>query len=329
MDPFMRPMSTSQVLDRTFSLYRQNFLLFAGIAAVPPALLLLGQLGFVAAGSVTVFSRRPELQIAGIVAAILTGIVLVGLWLVGYALATGASVFAVTRVHLGHNTSITEAYKLMFPSTGTILGIVVLEFLAVAGAVIVVMLVLVVPLILLGVVSPGRPPAATGLLAVLVFLFVIPFVIAVVLFLTAKLSLAVPAAVVERLDVIDSLKRSWALSNGSVLRLILVIFLAAIISFALSAALSIPYLIGIALAVKSKDASRLLPFVIWQYVADFISRSIAFPIATIAVTLIYYDERVRKEAFDLQLMMEAIGQPPPPPPPLEGHPASGTTPSIG
>lgn len=325
----MRPMSTSQVLDRTFSLYRQNFLLFAGIAAVPPALLLLGQLGFIAAGSVTVLSRRPGLQIAGIVAAVLTAMVLFALWLIGYAVATGASVYAVTRVHLGHKTSIAEAYKLIFPSTGTVLGIVVLEFLAVAGAVIAVMMVLVIPLIVLGVVSPGRPPAAAGLLAALAFLFLIPLLIGLVLFLTAKLSLAVPAAVVERLDVIDSLKRSWSLTNGSVLRLILVIVLAAIISFAFAAALSIPYFIGIALAVTSKDPSRLLPFVIWQYVADFISRSIAFPIATIAVTLIYYDERVRKEAFDLQLMMEAIGQPPPPPPPLEGYPASGTTPGVG
>ncbi|MGE5323674.1 MAG: hypothetical protein ACM3SW_12460, partial [Actinomycetota bacterium] len=260
---------------------------------------------------------------------VLTGIVLVGLWLVGYALATGASVYAVTRVHLGHSASIAEAYKLMFPSTGTILGIVVLEFLAIAAAVIAVMMVLSIPLILLGVVSASRPPAAPALLAGLVVLLFIPPIIALVLFLAAKLSLAVPAAVVERLDVIESFKRSWSLSKGSVLRLILVLVLAAIISFALGAALSIPYFIGIALAVTSKDPSRLLPFVIWQYIADFISRSVAFPIATIAVTLIYYDERVRKEAFDLQLMMEAIGQPPPPPPPLEGQPASGTTPGIG
>ncbi|HEX5432733.1 MAG TPA: hypothetical protein VFY05_00730 [Candidatus Angelobacter sp.] len=328
MDSSLRPMSTSQVLDRTFSLYRQNFLLFAGIAAVPPAFLLLGQLGFVAAGNVTVFSRRPELQVAGIVAAVLTAIVLIALWLIGYALATGASVYAVTRVHLGHKTSIAEAYKMIFPATGTILGIVVLEFLVIAGAVIAVMMVFIVPLIALGVVPKGRAAAAPGVLAVLAFLFLIPLLIALVFFLTAKFSLAVPAAVVERLDVIESVKRSWSLSNGSVLRLILVIVLAAIISFALAAALSIPYFIGIALAVKSKDPSRLLPFVIWQYVADFISRSIAFPIATIAVTLIYYDERVRKEAFDLQLMMEAIGQPPPPPP-LESHPAPGTTSTVG
>ncbi len=33
-------------------------------------------------------------------------------------------------------------------------------------------------------------------------------------------------------------------------------------------------------------------------------------LSTIATALIYYDQRVRKEAFDLQLMMEA-GQPAP------------------
>ena len=81
MDTVLRPMSTSQVLDRTFSLYRQNFLLFAGIAALPPALLLLGQLGFVGVGTLSVLSGRAGLQIAGIVAAVLTGMALLALWI--------------------------------------------------------------------------------------------------------------------------------------------------------------------------------------------------------------------------------------------------------
>lgn len=34
-------------------------------------------------------------------------------------------------------------------------------------------------------------------------------------------------------------------------------------------------------------------------------------LSTIATALIYFDQRVRKEALDLQLMMEAIGQPAP------------------
>ena len=40
----LRPMSTGEILDRTFNLYRNNFVLFAGIAVLPPALMLVVQL---------------------------------------------------------------------------------------------------------------------------------------------------------------------------------------------------------------------------------------------------------------------------------------------
>jgi hypothetical protein len=49
---------------------------------------------------------------------------------------------------------------------------------------------------------------------------------------------------------------------------------------------------------------------IWEALATFLGFTLSFPIGTIAISLVYYDQRVRKEAFDLQLMMEAIGQGP-------------------
>ena len=321
MDTVLRPMSTSQVLDRTFSLYRRHFLLFAGIAALPPALLLLGQLGFVGAGTLSVLSGRMGLQIAAIVAAVLTGMALLALWIFGYALCTGASVYAVTRVHLGHKTSIAESYKLMFPYAGTVLAIVVLVFLAVGAAFLVAAAVIGVPFLAIGFALKGEQTIIALLTGIGVLLFV-PAVICAVFYISARLSLAVPSAVVERLGVVESLKRSWGLAQGSVLRLILVNILAAIISFALSAVLSLPYFLGIALALVKKSPATMVPFIIWQYIADFLARSIAFPIATIAVSLIYYDERVRKEAFDLQWMMEAINQPQPPPLQREASPGA-------
>jgi Ni/Fe-hydrogenase subunit HybB-like protein len=48
---------------------------------------------------------------------------------------------------------------------------------------------------------------------------------------------------------------------------------------------------------------------LWQVAsmaATFISECLVGPLATIAFSLIYYDERVRKEAFDLQLMMMTL-----------------------
>lgn len=312
METALRPMSTSQVLDRTFSLYRNNFLLFAGIAALPPAFLMVGQLGLVAAGRFSGFSGHTGLAIAALVTAALAGIGLLALWLIGYALATGASVYAVSRVHLGYKTSIREAYKLVSPHTGSILGIVVLVFLAVGGILAASVAIVAIPMIAIGGM---KALSATGdALTALALLILAPAIGLLILYLSARFSLAVPACVVEHQRVIDSLKRSWMLTTqGSAWRVIGVNILAAIISFAVSAFLSIPYFIGVALSISHKDPAALLPFVIWQYVAGFLARSLAFPIATVSVSLIYYDERVRKEAFDLQLMMEAIGQAQPAP----------------
>jgi hypothetical protein len=42
---------------------------------------------------------------------------------------------------------------------------------------------------------------------------------------------------------------------------------------------------------------------------SFLASALAGPISTIAVALMYYDQRIRKEAFDLQWMMDSIGHP--------------------
>ena len=46
----------------------------------------------------------------------------------------------------------------------------------------------------------------------------------------------------------------------------------------------------------------------WLHIANFLGGAMAGPVTTIALVLVYYDQRVRKEAFDLQHMMELMGQ---------------------
>jgi hypothetical protein len=309
-------MSTSQVLDRTFSLYRQNFVLFAGITAFPPALLLIGQLllllvtrPFDQTGAVSPGNPAKFGAIMG--GAILGGLVLLVVFMVGYAFAAGATVYAVSRVHLGYPTTIAESYRLIRPHLGNILGIVILVGLCVFAVIFVGALFFIVPLVI-GVAGGGRSGlAAAGVAGALIGFLMIVAGSIFAIYLSAKLSLSVPACVLENLGVVDSMKRSWNLSEGTVFRLILVSILAAVIAWILGMVLSIPYFVGIAFMVSKKDPSVMLPFVAWQYVAEFLARALAGPIGTIAAALIYYDQRVRKEAFDLQLMMQAIGQAPP------------------
>src|SRR5215471_19048923 len=129
MDLTLRPMSTSQVLDRTFSLYRKNFLLFAGITALPPGLILIGQLLLLLVTRPgpggPMESGDPVKMGAAIGAAALGGLVLLALALAGYAFAAGATVYAVSRVHLGHSATIAECYRLIKPYFGRILGLVI------------------------------------------------------------------------------------------------------------------------------------------------------------------------------------------------------------
>lgn len=328
----LQPMSTSQVLDRTFSLYRHNFLLFAGIAAFPPALVLAGQLlVLVLAKPFVLFGRAPvgvaspagiDQSIMGAVTVALGSIVIFVLWLVGFTMAVGASMHAVSRVHLGHPAGIGESYRLIRSHIGSILGIVIIVFVCISAVMALGTGFFVIPIVLKASrFGLGDPTASVAfiLLGVLVFLAaaVCGF------FLFAKFFLTVPACVIEKLGVIDSLKRSWSLTSGSAGRLMLVIVLWAVIDLAISGILSIPYLVGIAMVVSKRDPSLLLPFVIWQYVASFLSRTLANPIASISAALIYYDQRVRKEAFDLQLMIDAIGPPSPPATATAAYPSAG------
>ncbi len=68
-----------------------------------------------------------------------------------------------------------------------------------------------------------------------------------------------------------------------------------------------------------------MQYQIMQALASFIASTLSGPISIIAFSLVYYDQRVRKEAFDLTLMMEAIGQAPP----QAAAASAGTPASIG
>src|SRR5258708_17271051 len=129
MDSALRPMTASQLLDRTFFLYRKNFVLFAGVGAIAPTFLVLMQFGFAALG----FPPQPGRRRASSPEQVL---VLALLWLVCYilvivignAIASGATVHAVSKTHLGEPVTITQSYKKIFSRFGAVLLIILMVF---------------------------------------------------------------------------------------------------------------------------------------------------------------------------------------------------------
>jgi hypothetical protein len=312
MHTALRPMSTSQVLDRTFHLYRNHFLLFCGIAALPPALLLIMQLGLM------LFSQtRLGDQNTGILNFIYVAVtVVLGIFLfvVGYAIATGASVYAVSLVHLERPATIRESYQQIRSMLGRILWVVTLVFLCWIGIIMLAILIL-FALVLLFKVAVGRTaPEFSLAIGIGAFLLILGgFVAAFIVY--ARYSLAIPACVLENIPARQALRRSSALTKGSIGRIVLIYILTTIISVALSYLILSPVFIWLAIhaaaaSAKGQQLTQMsIPVLLWNNIGEFLARTIAGPIATIAIALVYYDERIRKEAFDLHYMMQTIDGP--------------------
>lgn len=317
MDTALRPMSTSQVLDRTFHLYRKDFLLFAGIAVVAPALSLVA--GFIQLGTfgLPAMPRPGEFDPVAFQKLLLQSIVgfILGVvfYACGQAFATGATMHAVSMVHLGKTTTIRESYAIIKPMFWRILGILVSVFLRAFWPLILGYLVLfALALVLTGMVrGGGGSQLGPALLIMGGFLLAFAGVVGGLvwgIYAYARYSLAIPAGVLEKLTVKNAIARSKFLTRGSLGRIIAVYLLTALMSLVLTSVLQVPAYIGTNIFSMRPGTHISAAFLFWTHFGGFVGKAIAGPIATIAIALIYYDERVRKEAFDLQLMMEALKQ---------------------
>ena len=125
------------------------------------------------------------------------------------------------------------------------------------------------------------------------------------IWLGLRYSVAVPAAMLEDLNVQASLDRSSDLTEGSRGRIFVIYFLVWVltVTFAMVG--------GVAATLIGLHASRHAgpQAMILQYLITFVTNSLVYPMLYIALSLVYYDQRVRKEAFDIQHMMTMLGDP--------------------
>ena len=95
-------------------------------------------------------------------------------------------------------------------------------------------------------------------------------------------------------------------------RIFVMYLLVLALTMVLSMIADIPFLIivGVAAATGSGPQSATTALVvaeILQFVANFLLQILITPVSWIALVLFYYDQRVRKEGFDIEWMMEQAG----------------------
>lgn len=312
METTLRPLTLGEILDRTAQLYRTHFLLFLGIAAPYTSLALLVNLAAV---------TYPELFRSGRMSAAATWSLQIGSWagvllmLLVSNVSAAAYNRAVAWVHLGEPATIRGAYRSILPKTGRYLGLGALKLLL-AWA----------PLILLfaafqgfyvyfqlkGILPrPGEAPHAGtpnpaigifGIVSIVLFLVMWPFLI-YAMFMALRYALALPASVVENLTPRAALKRSVSLSKGARGRILLLWLLATVIEVIVlltTQSLFVAYSL-------SHHAHMPLGLRIAQQMVSFLTNTFVGPIIAIGTALFYYDQRVRKEGYDIEWMMSAAG----------------------
>jgi hypothetical protein len=107
----LRPMTLGEVLDRTFTLYREQFLLFAGISALPYLVMLIFRFAVLLFQRAEIRNVTPG-QVPGLMGSLIVGFLgglLLLLIIVG--IAHSATIWAVSELYLGRDTSVRAAYS--------------------------------------------------------------------------------------------------------------------------------------------------------------------------------------------------------------------------
>jgi hypothetical protein len=294
----LRPLSVGEILDRVFSLYRGNFWFFAGLSAASAgvnAVLGILRLVYMHFVNLSVASVSHSLTIGGL--SVVQGL----LYLVAYSATLAATTFAVNAFYLGQPTSLGAALAVARQMWMRCAGISLWQGWSAAWAFLLLLVILIPP------IAKASGGAAIGL-----FLFV-GFVAGTIYGVIAYIrnSLALPAAVIENLRVRPAMRRSKQLASGSKGRIFLLLLLVWVL-WIVAVSIQTPFIF---LAARAGTAQLFLTQGVILGI-NFIVTTLIGPIAAIGLCLFYFDERVRREGFDIEMLLKGAGVADPPTPTL-------------
>ncbi len=320
----LRPLNLGELLDRTFTYYREQFWTFVGImvpaeiAIVATGLLLLA-LGLRPTLGLGTRPAAPSQQIAAFGMLFATVSISLLISLLAHSIALGATSYAVSQIHLGSRTTIAEAYRSLKGSVGRVIGLYGLYILIVMAVylIVIVGMLLVTALVALAVRLAGLSGSiVAGIMIGLIVMLAVAGAIVVAAIACMRYSLAVPALVLEKLSPVKALTRSSALAKGRLKQIFLACLLMSLIAGVISMSIQTPFWI-VGLVLGFKFGHNPLWLAAPATIAGGVGGALGYPFLTIALTLFYYDSRVRKEGYDLQVMMSSIGPAPTLPVPTE------------
>ncbi len=303
MTTSLRPMSLGEILDRTFQIYRVRFLTFVVIALLPTigvmALLLAGYLleGSVSQTTLSYAAKERIFAFRSLVSADSAELFLSLLVLPVFA-------YCASEMLIGRQPELGVAFQASFARLRSLLFLSALIWAVWFG---------------IGQLLQQAPrikqfelAAALGLyngsnvgagIAFLCFKWLGSFI------LVAAVCLSMPAWLLEQSTAGNAIRRGWMLARRRYGAILIAWLLKSVLVWMFTACFSL--LIYLALRAIRSAPQVFYSHTIFRataiYLPGRLSAILTRPLFAIAITLIYYDQRIRLEGYDIEWMMETAG----------------------
>jgi hypothetical protein len=291
----LRPLEIGDIFDEAFVLYRRNFLLLIAVVTVvriPSALL-----GFAVSWNMVSLGPADSSELMGLML-----LQFVYLFLEAGILGPllyGSVTWVAARRWLGYPASLGRAYGAALRRLLSLGGATLLLGLVVGVAFTAIMFVV---MMITAMVAAAAGASEVGL--VLVISVVVGLSSPAIVFIglgVARYSLYVPAIMTERRGAIDALGRSWRLTAGRTWRMFVIILVAFALKLLLVAGPAGVFgVVGEATEFIAPEVALVI-----NTVAGLLGSILLDPVVIAALVIAFFDLRVRREAYDLELAAHA------------------------
>jgi hypothetical protein len=280
----IRPMNFGELLDASLTIYRRHFGLFLKLAIITLSVPVCLAVYF---GARLLEGFNPQApNVSTLLALVPVGI----LYYLAALVLTAGTVRIISESYLGRAPALGDALGLGLSKLGSLVGVglgkgVVLTLIVVATAVVTG---------LLAAFARGSGVGALGIgVGVVAGMWSVAFVL-------CGYSLTTPVVVLESLrSAFDAFGRSWELTRGFKMKVLTLMLVTWLITN------TIPAFVFRGLGAAFTRAAP--PLGIALTAASYVLPLLLMPVFSAVITLMYYDFRVRREAFDLQMLSQELG----------------------
>lgn len=310
----LEPISTGDVIDRAVRLYRRNFTPLVAITAVPTLIGYVVSVMFWSGYSSLITSSASQRGVPG------TAVWMLALGGLGYPVWAYAMLLVVSGLSrvVGDHLMLSEpiTFRGCFTAVKrrlgaiTLMGLLSIAMLIAAYIVISIVMTVIILFVglIIGVFAAARLPQwiATTALVVTV-IAAVALSILLICVVAARVVFLPQIVMIEGQSAANALGRAFRLGKGNWYRVGAIALFTYFVSTSLLAAFALPVLT--ALYFSGVLSAEFIVSPTWNILyTSFgqISNLLSLPIWVVSFTLLYFDSRVRKEAYDLDLIAREI-----------------------